>query len=241
MPGGGLIQAGPGIVGVEGSAYLTGGKMKRECVVRHSAGQSIIETVVGIMFLVPIALFLLDIAVVVMAHTANDNLAKTVARAAASAKDQQYDEGTAAAGYAAAQQAAGTFAESAIIVKPSTGSFVTGYCWNGVGNPDSQGSTWPSGVAQPQMGNVGVMTTMTVKLPVPFPFLPSQLDFNAMAVEPVVSLVAGAGTGADDHIYKAPSNKGRHVSAGSTNSGFNGGAGPSSSASDDSGASSFGW
>lgn len=176
-------------------------------MIHRKRGQSIIETVVGIMFLVPIALFLLDIGVVVLGHTANDNLAKTVARAAASAKDTTYDEGTSAAGFSAAQAAAGSFAESAIITKPNGGSFLTAYCWNGVGNPQSEGLSWPGSMPQPGTGNVSVMTTMTVKMPVPFPFLPTQLDFQAAATEPIVSIVAGAGTDADDSVYKAPSNK----------------------------------
>lgn len=158
---------------------------------RSTSGQSIIETVVGIIFLIPIVLFLLDIAVLVMANTANDNLAKTVARAAASAKDSSSGVGTPSSGYTAATAAAGNFAVSDII-KPSAGSFVTGYCWNGLGSGDTQGTTWPNGVPQPNVGNVGVVTKMSVKVPVPFPFLPDTIDFQAKAVEPVVSIPAGA-------------------------------------------------
>lgn len=158
---------------------------------RRNSAQSIVETVVGIIFLVPIVLFLLDIAVLVMANTANDNLAKTVARAAASAKDVSTSEGTAAAGFSAATAAANTFAESGIIGKSSSGSFLTGYSWNGTGSPDSQGAAWPGSLPTPNIGDVGVVTSMKVSLPVPFPFLPSQIDFQAKAVEPIVSIAAG--------------------------------------------------
>lgn len=158
---------------------------------RSSSAQSIVETVVGIIFLIPIVLFLLDIAVLVMASTANDNLAKSVARAAASAKDTGSGLGTAPAGYNAATAAAGTFASSDLI-KPSSGSFLVGYCWNGMGTGDTQGTSWPSSVPQPNVGNVGVVTKMSVKVPVPFPFLPDSIDFQAKAVEPVVSIPAGA-------------------------------------------------
>ena len=154
-------------------------------------GQSIVETVVGIIFLIPIVLFLLDIAVLVMANTANDNLAKSVARAAASAKDSSSGEGTAQAAVNAARTTADTMAESSIINKPG-GSFLTGFCWNQDGTPNTQGTSWPSSSPQPSTGNVAVVTTMKVKVPVPFPFLPSEIDFHAKAVEPVVSCAAGA-------------------------------------------------
>lgn len=176
---------------------------------RSISGQSIVETVVGIIFLIPIVLFLLDIAVLVMANTANDNLAKTVARAAASAKDTGSGVGTAPAGYNAASTAAGTFASSDII-KPSGGSFLAAYCWNGMGSGDCQGTSWPNGIPQPNTGNVGVVTKMSVKVPVPFPFLPDTIDFQAKAVEPVVSIPAGA-----DQL----ANMGNSGSAGSNQSG----------------------
>lgn len=160
---------------------------------RPDSGQSIIETVVGIIFLIPIVLFLLDIAVLVMANTANDNLCKAACRAAASAKDTGTNLGTAKAGYDAAVAASNTFVTSDIINKPSGGtSFVTSYCWNGMGNPDLQGTSWPSGVPQPADGHVTVLTTMTVKVPVPFPGLPSTIDFHDSVTEPVVSVVIGA-------------------------------------------------
>ncbi len=170
--------------------------MPRSTSRRATKAQSLIETVAGIIFMVPIALFLFDIAVLVMANTANDNLAKTVARAAASAKDVGTNEGTPAAGFTAATQTANTFAESGLIAKPSTGSFLAGYSWNGTGTADSQGSSWPASLPPPNVGDVGVVTSMQVKLPVPFPFLPSTIDFQAKAVEPIVSIAAiGAGFG----------------------------------------------
>lgn len=158
----------------------------------RSSGQSIIETVVGITFLIPIVLFLLDIGVLVLANTTNDNMAKTIARAAASARDSSSSEGSGPAAYSAALAAANKFSESAIITKPAAGSFVTGYCWNGLGNEDKQGSSWPNTIPTPNIGDVGIVTSMTVHLPVPFPFLPSTVDFQAKAVEPVVSIIAGA-------------------------------------------------
>ncbi len=152
------------------------------------SGQTIIETVVGIIFLIPIVLFLFDISVLVLANTANDNLAKTVARAAASAIDAASKEGTAQAAYSAAENAASRFAASALISKTDSGSFLTGFNWNGTGSQDNQGSSWKG--ENPEIGDVGVVTSIRVTVPVPFPFLPKSVDFDARAVEPIVSIAA---------------------------------------------------
>lgn len=163
---------------------------------RKASGQSIVETVVGIIFLIPIALFLLDIAVLVLSNTANDHLAISAARAAASGKDLSSGLGSATAGFTSAQIVSDRFASSAIINKPANSSFLTGYCWNGYGTPDVQGTVWPGNVPKPSAGSVGVITTMTVTLPVPFPLVPNSFDFQAMAVEPIVSIASGPDPGA---------------------------------------------
>jgi hypothetical protein len=157
---------------------------------RNRSAQSIIETVVGVMFLIPVVLFLFDVETLVMSNIAIDNLAKCSARAAASAADQSSNMGTAKSGYDAALAAAQSMAESGVVSKPqSCGSFVTGFCWNASGVPDYQGTSWPSDAAVPTSGDVGVVTSMTVKLPVPFPCIPAQMDMHALAIEPVVSMV----------------------------------------------------
>jgi hypothetical protein len=49
---------------------------------KQKQGSSLIETVVGCIFIVTIALFLLDVASIVICQTQNDALAKHCARAA---------------------------------------------------------------------------------------------------------------------------------------------------------------
>lgn len=154
---------------------------------RRSVGQSIIETVVGIIFLVPIVLFLFDVAVLVLSNTANDNLAKSAARAAASATDAS-GKGTGDKGFDAAKSIAANFSPSAIInpVGGGKSSFVTGFEWNGGGsngNVKNGEAITPS----PSEGQVAVITTMEVTLPVPFPGW-SKIEFKAKAVEPIVSI-----------------------------------------------------
>ncbi len=151
---------------------------------RRPLAQSIIETVVGIIFLIPIVLFLFDVAVLVLSNTANDNLAKSAARAAASATDGS-GKGNGTDANKAAKAIADNFATSPIIQK-SGESFVTGFDWNG-----GSGNNIKSGEEispAPGEGQVAVITTMKVVLPVPFPFLPSSTDFKAKAVEPIVSI-----------------------------------------------------
>lgn len=150
-------------------------------------GQSIIETVVGIMFLVPIVLFLFDIAVLVLCNTANDNLAKSVCRAAASATNNS-GTGDASSAKSAALAVANTFATSAII-KQDGGTFLKGISYNGAGwdgsDLQAQGQNPPP---QSLNGQVACVTKMRIVVPVPFPFLPNQVDFYAKDVEPIVSI-----------------------------------------------------
>lgn len=127
-------------------------------------GQSIIETVVGIIFLIPIVLFLLDVSVLVMAQTANDNLAKSMARAAASATSST-GLGTSAAGSSAANRVLNAFTTSSIITTKTRTDF------------DYNANT----------GNVTVGTRITVIPPVQFPGF-SSFQFVARATEPIVAL-----------------------------------------------------
>lgn len=156
-------------------------------------GQSIIETVVGIMFLVPIVLFLFDIAVLVLCNTANDNLAKSACRAAASAVNGS-GQGDANSAFSSATTVADSFAVSSIIGKTG-GSFLTGFSYNATGTPSSGGGAWPGTITgntgtppQPSQGQVACITSMQVTLPVPFPFLPPKWDFQSKDVEPIVSI-----------------------------------------------------
>lgn len=149
---------------------------RRKSNMRGRRAQSIIETVVGIIFLIPIVLFLFDVAVLVLASSANDNLAKSACRAAASAVGGT-GQGTPAAGLAAAEAVCNNFAVSTIIRRPGA-SFLTDFSYNG-------GTL--RGTATSQGGQVTVITTMDVRVPVSFPFL-SSANFRAQAVEPIVSI-----------------------------------------------------
>ncbi|MBY0356680.1 MAG: hypothetical protein K2W82_01655 [Candidatus Obscuribacterales bacterium] len=158
----------------------------------RNKGQSIIETVVGIIVLVPIVLFLFDVAVLVLANTANDNLAKSCARAAAGATNAATGTGDGQAALIAAQNIANNFQQS-LIIRPSGGNFVAGFGWVPDNGPPPATQLAPvfSGNLQgaaPAPGQVAVLTRMRVTVPVPMPGLNNSWDFNARAIEPIVSL-----------------------------------------------------
>ena len=149
-------------------------------------GQSIIEMVVGVIFLIPIVLFLFDVAVLVLSNTANDNLAKSACRAAASATKAGATTGDSGSAFTAATTIADNFSKSSII-NPKGGSFLTGFSYNATGAVETGGGAAVPD-PQPNTGQVACVTTMVVTLPVPFPFIDSNIPFQAKDVEPIVSI-----------------------------------------------------
>jgi hypothetical protein len=151
------------------------------------------------MFLVPVVLFLLDVIVLVLANSANDNLAKSACRAAASAVDSN-NNGTMNVAATAAQSVCTSFNCSSIIKDPQgkgTGpgtAMLTGFYYAAPNNPGSGPYSWPgtlpqgaTAFPQPATGQVGVVTSILVQLPVPFPGF-SSFPFVASDVEPIVSI-----------------------------------------------------
>jgi hypothetical protein len=161
-------------------------------VKRKTRAQSIIETVVGIIFMIPIVLFLFDIVVLTLAGTANDNLAKQAARAAASAVDPSTSLGTPAVAQTAAIHIVSSFATSGFIDKVQlafmdydatpTGANTATPVQSGLGAPPSTANI------DPGPGNVSVVIGMEARAPVPFPGFDTTRTFWARAVEPIVSL-----------------------------------------------------
>ncbi|CAN5583761.1 hypothetical protein BH11CYA1_BH11CYA1_24600 [soil metagenome] len=124
---------------------------------RSRRGSGLIEAILAATVLVPIALFLLDLTVMIIANSMNDTAAKNAARAAAN-----QPEGGAA--HAAAVKALATFQASSIVKSLTISEF----------DYPAQG-----------VGSVSVVTVMEVKLPVPVPGF-SGYTFKAGDVEPIV-------------------------------------------------------
>ena len=129
---------------------------------RSRAG-NMIETVCGSIILIIVALFLVDVAAVVVCQTQNDALAKHCARAAAN-KDNP-----GAANSAVAQ----VIAE---FKKTGGGSKICVY--------DNYNLIYNNGNAMTM-----VQTTVTCNFPVPVPLGPSSLQFRAEALEPIVAIL----------------------------------------------------
>lgn len=141
---------------------------------RDGKGSSIVETAAGLFVLIPVVLFLLDVAAAVICNTANDALAKACARAAA--------EQPAGNGAAEANKVLASFKVSSICSSPSVVTCPPG--------------APPAPLAAPPANSVMCVTTMTCFFPCPIPLInqPSY-TFKAVAVEPVVGdLPVGGGS-----------------------------------------------
>lgn len=125
---------------------------------RSRKGQGLMEAAAAAMFLIPIAMGLLNVTVMVISNMTNDTAAKNCARAAANQNSQPQ-----------AQQAA-----QKIINGIKTSSIITSVALSSVDYPASKEA-------------VTVTTTMDVRLPVPFPGFDHQV-FVAKAVEPILAM-----------------------------------------------------
>ncbi len=131
---------------------------------KSRTGSGLIETIVGCIILVPVLLFLIDCASLVIGQSANDALAKHAARAAS---EQPVGSGLTAAQNVLNSYNAGnsTLTHNAAL-DPSSGYDATNQ-------------------------NFKCVTTMVVTMPVPIPFWnQNNITFKAQAVEPVVSQLA---------------------------------------------------
>lgn len=125
---------------------------------RKKRGTSLVEAIVAAIIIVPVALFLLDLSVLVLANSINDKAVKNAARAAANQPDG-------ASAWQAANVSLASFRSSPIVKSLTIKSF----------------SFPPSNALE----TVSCTTKMEVKLPVPFPGF-NNITFLARAEEPIV-------------------------------------------------------
>lgn len=138
---------------------------------RTATGQQLAEMMGGLLVLIPIVLFLLDMSVVVLSNQLADKYAKAAARAAA-------NQTNSADARTAADNALKSFAKSGFVQDLTIKT--CDYTAIDRDNPND-----------PTKGKVVVQLKMDVKLPVPIPFVPaanSTPTFVTQAVEPVVAL-----------------------------------------------------
>lgn len=127
---------------------------------RRSKGQSLVETLVGLAVMIPLALFAFDIVALISASHLNDEWAETAAKAAARQNDALSARET---------------AEKAVLQVPLS---------------QVVRSIQVSEVKfDPVEGHVAVTTLMKVKVPVSFPSM-EYVTFRHKAIQPIVSTPA---------------------------------------------------
>jgi len=134
---------------------------------RSRKGQGILEVMVGLLVLVPLALAMLDLAAIVLANQANDEIAKRAARAAAS-------QSTRSSASTAVSQLKDSIKPTGMI-KSVDELAVVDFATSGT-------------------QEVRVRSKISLALPVPIPFVhnSANLKFAAEAVEPIVGIEAEA-------------------------------------------------
>ena len=125
---------------------------------KRKHGTSLAEAIVAAIIIVPVALFLLDLGVLILASSINDKAVKTATRAAANQSD-------APSAWSAANVSLASFKSSPIVKSLTIQSFV-----------------FPPANA---LETVSITTRIVVKLPVPFPGF-DEIAFVAKAEEPIV-------------------------------------------------------
>jgi Flp pilus assembly protein TadG len=127
---------------------------------RLQRGQSLIETLVGFMVLIPLGLFSFDLTVLLMANQNNRQLAENAARAAANQPN------------------------SLQAIEAATGALKGARKASAIKNATILDVTYSPGT-----GQVSVTTEVDVQLPVSFPGMKT-VNLRANAVQPIVAIPA---------------------------------------------------
>ena len=137
-------------------------KSRRVRAASSRRGQSLVETIAGLMVLIPLGLFSFDLTIVLMANQTNKEIAENAARAASNQL-----------GVAKATQAAIGAINKATKTANITNITLLDLSYN-LGT-----------------GNVSVTTEVDVQLPVAFPGV-KQINLRYTAIEPIVAIPAPA-------------------------------------------------
>lgn len=155
---------------------------------KRSSGQTLAETIGGLVVLIPIVLLLVDVGTIMAANLTNVDLCKRACRTASSVLDNngKADGKTA---FDAANAIKEKFATSSTIRKPEIAYFD----WEPNPNtPPPPGpfkfGTKPSEAPDPMPGEVTVITTMEIAPPIPFPGMPPTFQAKAQSIQPIVGL-----------------------------------------------------
>lgn len=127
---------------------------------RKTTGQSLVETMAGFFLFIPLVFMAVDVATLCNMAQKNEQFAESIARVAGT----QNDKGAA---INIARDAATNYQRSSIVEDVAI-----------------EEVTYDLG-----SGQVTVTTVMTVRMPIPFPYL-SEITLRAVALQPIVSMPA---------------------------------------------------
>jgi hypothetical protein len=147
--------------------------------------QASVEMIAGLLFLIPILLVLVDIGVMMLASSANDNVCKRAARAAANQFPTNHNPP------GDPQGAAGKVVDSLLGPSRTGTGVLTKIEVLDAGNPPTTVLTPPNNCDydSTQRGNVIMTTRLTFQLPVPFWFLNGvNNNFVTRSNVPIVAL-----------------------------------------------------
>jgi hypothetical protein len=161
---------------------------------RRRRASSIVETVAGLLLIIPLMLFFVDLIGVLMCQTANNALAKEAARAAAEIPWGPTQPNVTIGG---SSYPVTTLAQGQVASQAAAQLVVTNFYDNNT-SMFTGGANLVTGQFSYDASNSGVVTvqtTMTCNFPFPIPGVPSpndkQFTLGATATEPIVALLPG--------------------------------------------------
>lgn len=158
---------------------------------KRNSGSSAVELVAGIIVLIPVFFFILDVGVCIMAAMTNDTICREAARAAAGGRPENFSNGSGAAlnkdSLDRAKQLVknsktGGYISKLKLIEENSHTYWTGEKDPSVPRPDKQGGG-------PWGGQYWVTTEVVVSLPASVPnILPSSCTFQSRQAFPMTKV-----------------------------------------------------
>lgn len=161
---------------------------------KSSRGQSIVELLAGLIVLIPVILFLVDLVVIYTAIQLNDSTARDAARAASTGRPAVHPpSGNPETSLARARAVVDRVYQGGPTAASGNKGYVTGPIMEDLGSVDGEGqlNTGPRNVTVPGQfggqygGSYRVTTRVVVSLPASIPGLPPTVTFRSRQEFPI--------------------------------------------------------